>query len=271
MRTVHLLDTNNTLRAQPMRIVSIIFTGVVLLAGCLPTPPTPVEPATRFTCMSVPSSVYKPGTILRTMRESAGDEEVEALTYAYAPIVEPQLENNFFGDYSSTLKRGASVQAVADTLKRFGFEGTLDANARYDLAISVTDNLHYVSSDNVLSDTIDVLNQDDTFIISGARYYFVKEALASNRVAYVAQPEFGATASIEILAKQVDLDITADFYEGVATVGGADKRLVACVVLERIPVNLGLVGDPTFSKDTLRTTTEEYELIDGQFADFAPD
>jgi len=236
--------------------IALLF--LTILTGCkkIPIPD-------RFYCMSTPSGMYVPGTVLRTLNiADAKDKNIDDLTLAYGNKKRPSHIVGY-ADYSYNSSNSLSAKLISKSFKKLGFTGNININADYNLNVKAKGNTHMVADDNHLKIALQSFQGSEAIVIKDAKYFFIKEALASDMIEYEANSSNGAKASVDIEAINSDLAVGMDINKGGYNVKG--NKLFACVVIESLDV--ATVGGYS-GEDTLEVTMrkpasiKDYEILD---------
>jgi hypothetical protein len=226
------------MKTETRHLILILGCAGLSSYGCSPTkpetPPTPAV-AAKYTCLSFPNSADQAGTVLRTVdADLAGKVGISAdnLTRAFtAPATTGVLAGNF-PDFTEKVSTGANGTLTANIFQKLGGALNVQASGTYDITMKAADNTQYTADDSQRLASLKSLETSGENRISGARYFFVKEAIGSTTLSYEAKTNIGVSGSVDLKAKDSSLsvDVTARNADTTVT---STKQLIACVVLEQ--------------------------------------
>lgn len=226
----------------------LIVINAAFLAGCTRPPVPPPPPQTKFTCLAAPSGSYKAGTVIRSLPGEAGNtSSPDELVMAFTPIGAPVAAN--YADFTQQVAHSATVDLTGKALQKIGIVLDASAAANYTINMSAKSNTDYTADDVLRGNTFDKVEKSG-FLVAGARYFFIKEALGSQDLSYVVSDGASAKGTAKLTADSSGLSANITFLDATTSIQGQKKDLIACVVLEEIQIARGVDGNKYY-KSTL--------------------
>lgn len=244
--------------------IGVLLAGV-LLSGCctlFPDRCTINPPGDRFSCLAAPSGEYKAGTVIRTIDRAtadAGGIAPDQLVTAFPSKGTPSAAD--FADIKRTFSTGATAALTGAAFKKINVDLDASAGVGYDITLEAKSNTSYTAYDDLRKTTFDDVAASNA-LITGARYFFIKQALGSQEINYEIKSKGGVKAKAKLTTSDTGLTADVKIFDSATNITSNKKELIACVVLEEIKIAKGAAGELTLNA----TPTKSSEAVNAVLA-----